>query len=118
MPPKNKITHTSSAVDQMNQKVNRWRADLGYTRTGINPGQPAHTHGMPWANLTVAPGGTGFAAGAYLKTRIETVGKAVDTVLTGYQTTLGTASRALADTDAKAADTEKKNTGNANRLTT
>ncbi|MCM4084243.1 hypothetical protein [Paractinoplanes hotanensis] len=117
MPPKEKITHTSSAVDTMNRKVTGWRAQLGAARLGINPGNPAHPHGTPWATLTVAAGGAGFTTGAYLEKRVGEVGLKIDTVLTAFQTTLGTSSRALTNTDDEATSTEKKNTDNANRLT-
>ncbi|MEV4759976.1 hypothetical protein AB0J86_33435 [Micromonospora sp. NPDC049559] len=117
MPEQSKITYTSSAVEAMTKRVDDWRAQIGAARMGINAADGGHTHGVPWANLTVAAGGDNFTSGAYLEKRLVEVGGLVDKLLTGFETKLSSTSKALRATGDKAAETEKSNTSKASQLT-
>ena len=114
MPPT--IRHDEQRLEAARKKVDLLRSQINSVRSGYNPADMGHPHGLPFESLNVAAGGDAFPSGANFKARVKEVGSAVAKVLVGHETQLSSLSRALTVNLRLGEDAELKNVNTASKV--
>ncbi|WP_030487851.1 hypothetical protein [Micromonospora chokoriensis] len=114
MPPT--IRHDEPRLEAARKKVDLLRSQINSVRSGFNPADSGHPHGLPFESLNVAAGGDAFPSGANLKARLKQVGSSVDKVLVGHETQLSSLSRALTVNLRLGEDAELRNVNTASNV--
>ncbi|RKR86739.1 hypothetical protein BDK92_1004 [Micromonospora pisi] len=109
-----RITVDEDFIREVQTRLTEMRNQVSGVRAGVDPTDMGHTHGMPWANLEVIPGGENFASGAAVKTRIRTVGGLVDTKLAAFDKKLADYAQGLGNILLSSENIERANANAAN----
>lgn len=110
------IRHDEQRLEKARNDINLLRSQINSVRTGYNPVDPGHPHGLPFNSLTVAAGGDAFPSGVNFKAKLRDIGTAVDTLLSTHEGTFGKLSRALTANLLLGEDAEYKNVNTANTV--
>ncbi|MEU4556722.1 hypothetical protein [Micromonospora violae] len=114
MPPG--IRHDDTRLEEARTNTNKLRVDINSVRSGFNPNDVGHPHGLPFNNLTVAAGGDAFPSGVNFEAKVKEVGGAIDKLLQTHEGSLARLTRALTINLQLGDDAELRNLKTANTV--